>query len=314
MHERRIPFLGWLLLATAVAGLLIAFLGWHIYESHRFFGEIGSEFVRQTEAIARVRELRWKLTQAAHHVVLFGDGEDRRKAYDDAARRQETELDADLGLPAQAPERAGLGALVDRLHSLGAIETKAMDAAREGRHDEALDLLHSPEYTESTGLLCAQADAHSKSVHARLQERLRSHGESELVFFSVDVAVLLFAGGLWWQLGVRLRNWRALADSELGKRINAEVQLRQAQKMEALGQMAAGVGHDFKNLLSSIQGYADLASRAAERGQIDHASLKGIRAAAQQGAAVTGALLTFSHDNQPLREPLDSLSTPGRDR
>jgi signal transduction histidine kinase len=195
--------------------------------------------------------------------------------------------------------------LADLTRRLGAIEAQAMAAAREVRKDEALDLLHSAEYTESTRLLCAQADAHSKSVYDRLQGRLRSHGESELFFFSIDVAILLFAGGLWWQLGVRLRSWRALADSELGKRINAEVQLRQAQKMEALGQMAAGVGHDFKNLLSTIQGYADLASRAAERGQVDHASLKGIQAAAQQGAAVTGALLTFSHTSGPERQPVD---------
>ena len=231
MNERCIPFLGWFLLATAVAALLIAFLGWHINESHRFFGQIGTEFVRQTEAIARVRELRWELTQAAHHVVLFGDGEDRRKAYDDAARRLETELDADLGLPELSRGGAGFSLLARLARELGATEAKAMDAAREGRKEEALDRLHSPEYTQSTGLLCAQADAHSKSVHARLQGRLRSHGESELVFFSVDLAILLFAGGLWWQLGVRLRRWRTLADSELGKRITAEVRLRQARKM-----------------------------------------------------------------------------------
>ncbi len=180
-----------------------------------------------------------------------------------------------------------------------------MAAAQAGRKDEALDLLHSLEYTEDTRLLCAQADAHAKSVYDRLRGRLRSHGKSEIAFFSIDVAVLLFAGGLWWQLGVRLRRWRGLADSELGKRITAEVRLRQAQKMEALGQMAAGVGHDFKNVLSTIQGYADLAARAAERGQLDQASLKGIQAAAQQGAAVTGALLTFSHSAVPDRQPLD---------
>jgi signal transduction histidine kinase len=305
MHERRIPFLGWFLLATAVAALLIAFLGWHIYESHRFFGQIGTEFVRQTEAVARLRELRWELTQAAHHLVLFGDGEDRRAAYDDAQRRLEAELDADLGLPEQAPERASLAVLAGLSRGLGAIEAKAMAAAQEGRKDEALGLLHSLEYTEDTRLLCAQADAHAKSVYDRLQGRLRSHGESELGFFSIDVAVLLFAGGLWWQLGVRLRRWRGLADSELGKRIIAEVRLRQAQKMEALGQMAAGVGHDFMNVLSTIQGYADLAARAAERGRVDQASLKGIQAAAQQGAAVTGALLTFSHSAVPDRQPLD---------
>ena len=230
MQQRHVPFLRWLLLASAVAALLIAFLGWHIYESHRFFGQVGTEFVRQTETIAKVRKLRWELTQAAHHVVLFGDGEDRRRAYSDAKRRLEAELDAGVGSPEQAPDRASLAALADLSRGLGAIEVKAMDAAREDRTDAALRLLHSPEYTEGTRLLCARADAHSNAVYDRLQGRLRSHGEREIVFFSVDVAALVFAGALWWLLGMRLQRWRALADSELGKRITAEIQLRQAQK------------------------------------------------------------------------------------
>jgi len=305
MPERRIPYLHWFVLAVAVAALLIGFLGWHIYESHRFFGHIGNEFIRQTEAITQVRALRWELTQAAHHVVLFGAGEGRREAYDDAARRLDLELAANLGLPKEGLEAGGLAVLAELVRGLEAIEREAMAAAAAGRQDEALDLLHSPKYTEGVRMLCSEADAHAKSVYDRLKGRLRSHGESEIVFFSIDLAVLLFAGGLWWSLGVRLHKWRALADSELGKRIKAEVHLRQAQKMEALGQMAAGVGHDFKNLLSTIQGYADLASRAAERGEVDQASLKGIQAAAQQGAAVTGGLLTFSHNAGPEWRPVD---------
>jgi hypothetical protein len=231
MQQRHIPFPGWFLLATAVAVLLIAFLGWHVHESHRFFGHIATELVRKTETIARIRELRCELTQAAHHVVLFSDGEDRRRAYDDAQRRLEAELDAGVGLLEQAPDRASLAALAEASRELGAIEAKAMDAARNDRQDEALGLLHSAEYSESTGLLCAQTDAYSKSVHVRLQERLRSHGEREIVFFSVDVAVLTFAGALWWLLGMRLHRWRALADSELARRIRAEVKLRQVEKM-----------------------------------------------------------------------------------
>ena len=105
-----------------------------------------------------------------------------------------------------------------------------MDAAQEHRMDAALGLLHSPKYTQSTRLLCTRADAHSKAVYSRLEGRLQSHGESELVFFSVDVAILIFAGALWWILGMRLQRWRALADSETGRRILAELNLRQAQK------------------------------------------------------------------------------------
>ena len=305
MPERSIPYPGWFLLAVAAAALLFLLLGWHVYASNRFFTQIGSEFEQQTEAITAVRALRWELTQAAHHVVLFGATEERRKVYDDAARRLDAEFDAGLGLPEDAPERAGFTALANLARQLGTIERQAMDAALEKRPTEALDLLHSPEYAETTRVLCAQADAHAKSVYARLKERLQSHGQSEIAFFSVDIIVFLFAVGLWWLLGVRLQRWRELAEGEVSRRISAEEQLRQSQKMEALGRMAAGVGHDFKNVLSTILGYADLASRAAERGQTDRASLNGIQAAAQQGAAVTQALLTFSHNTGPEREAVD---------
>jgi hypothetical protein len=171
MQQRHLPFQRWLLLASAVAALLIAFLGWHIYESHRFFGQVGTDFVRQTETIARVRQLRWKLTQAAHHVVLFGDGEDRRRAYGHGKRRLEAELDAGVGLPQQVADRASLAVLAELSRELGAIEGEAMAAARDGRRDDALSLLHSPDYVEGTGVFCARADAHLKAVYERLEER-----------------------------------------------------------------------------------------------------------------------------------------------
>lgn len=299
MPPRLIPLSGWLLLAASAASLLILVLAWHIHESHRFFGEIGAEFARQTAAISKVRELRAELTQAAHHIVLFGPEEGHAAAYDEAAEQLSAEIGGGSWLAGDARE---LVALAERL---GATEHQAIAAASAGRQAEAMELLHSPEYMDQTRLLCAQADAENLAVSERLSAHLREHGRSELVFFGVDLTVLLFAGGLWWLLGVRMRKWRALAEAELARRVSTEEQLRQAQKMEALGQMAAGVGHDFKNVLGAILGYADLALRAADRDSVDRASLEGIRAAAEQGVGVTGALLTFSQKSGPEWAPVD---------
>jgi PAS domain S-box-containing protein len=73
-----------------------------------------------------------------------------------------------------------------------------------------------------------------------------------------------------------------------------EAQLRQAQKMEAIGQLAAGVAHDFNNLLTIIQGHASLhLDRHGDLPELD-GSLHQINGAAERAADLTRKLLTFS--------------------
>ena len=73
-----------------------------------------------------------------------------------------------------------------------------------------------------------------------------------------------------------------------------EAQLRQAQKMEAGGQMAGGLAHDFNNLLMIIGGYGELAAGQAESGSPVHESIEEIRKAAERAGSLTRQLLSFS--------------------
>ncbi|MFM2044799.1 MAG: hypothetical protein RLY86_3375 [Pseudomonadota bacterium] len=75
---------------------------------------------------------------------------------------------------------------------------------------------------------------------------------------------------------------------------NLEAQLLQSQKMDALGQMAGGVAHDFNNILSVIGGYASLAASLVERGSPVQSHLSKITAGVQRASALTRELLTFS--------------------
>ena len=73
-----------------------------------------------------------------------------------------------------------------------------------------------------------------------------------------------------------------------------ETQLRQSQKMEAIGQLAGGVAHDFNNILAAILCGADLVLEALGDDHPAAVELKEIDAAAQRAAGLTRQLLTFS--------------------
>ncbi|MCC6427665.1 MAG: response regulator [Phycisphaerales bacterium] len=80
-----------------------------------------------------------------------------------------------------------------------------------------------------------------------------------------------------------------------------QAELRHAQKLEIVGQLAGGIAHDFNNLITAIFGYLDIARRTLDNDHPAHTAIEGIREAAEQAAGVTRTLLTFTRKAAPER-------------
>lgn len=95
---------------------------------------------------------------------------------------------------------------------------------------------------------------------------------------------------------------RKQAESE---RDQLEMQLRQAQKMEAIGHLAGGIAHDFNNLLTPIMGYAEMAVASVPDNDPLAPRLAGIIAAAHKAKELTQQLLSFGRRQSIATEVID---------
>lgn len=104
----------------------------------------------------------------------------------------------------------------------------------------------------------------------------------------------------------RVRSFR-----DVTERRQLEAQLRQSQKMEAIGALAGGVAHDFNNLLTVIRGNADLLREAFDTTHEQSRDVQEITVAADRAATLVQQLLTFSRKQniQPVQLDLNDVVT-----
>jgi two-component system, cell cycle sensor histidine kinase and response regulator CckA len=143
---------------------------------------------------------------------------------------------------------------------------------------------------EEIGLFEAARDATPTS--ARASGRFR-HRKKDGTVIDVEIAHdSLEYGG---------RAARLVVVNDVTERKLLEAQLRQAQKMEAVGRLAGGIAHDFNNLLTVILSHASLAGQDAAAGTDLAEDLTEISAAGKRAAELTRQLLTFArrHVSEP---------------
>lgn len=133
--------------------------------------------------------------------------------------------------------------------------------------------------------------------------------------FGVGLIVTFLVTAYEWRRSIHTRKIETLAadlgdsytrlESEIAERRETEEQLRQSQKVEAIGQLTGGVAHDFNNLLTVILGNLEIAK---EKLPADSSALPNIQlslTAAIRGAALTERLLAFARRQVLKPEPLD---------
>jgi PAS domain S-box-containing protein len=97
----------------------------------------------------------------------------------------------------------------------------------------------------------------------------------------------------------------ARLQAEVVERARTDEALRQAQKMEAVGQLAGGLAHDFNNVLSVICGYAGLLAIEEDLSEESRGAVREIEAAADRAASLTRRLLAVSRKQMMQMEVLD---------
>jgi PAS domain S-box-containing protein len=153
----------------------------------------------------------------------------------------------------------------------------------------------------------------------RLDAALKDHIEGRTAYFEIDYRVRHADGGWRWLLS----RGRCLRDAEgrpyrfvgsasditdrkraEAERERLEAQLRQSQKMEAMGTLAGGIAHDFNNILGAILGYGELAQRGSPEGSRVRRHLDQVMHAGGRAKALVERILAFSRSALAEREPV----------
>ncbi len=139
------------------------------------------------------------------------------------------------------------------------------------------------------------------ALNAHLLEALRSGAPHRYVRGQGESTVEAMATPIPAEPGQRRR--LAVTARDITEQQNLEAQLRQAQKMEAVGQLTGGLAHDFNNLLGAITGSLELLGARAARGNTEESEryLNVALTACKRAAALTHRLLAFSR-----RQTLDA--------
>ena len=196
-----------------------------------------------------------------------------------------------------------------------------------GHNDAALGVVESDRGFQLMQQIRGQVTA-MQAAEDSLFEQRQSAAEQSGMLLQIGVAAALLLIGAVGILASRFtreaiaaltatRDRLEISNQQLLEQVSrreaAESQLRQAQKMEALGQLTGGIAHDFNNMLGVIMGAHDLALRRIQKGDFAiERFLNAAAVAAERAATLTQRLLAFARQQPLSPQPLDANKMIGQ--
>ncbi len=146
------------------------------------------------------------------------------------------------------------------------------------------------------------AHLHGSTAHFDVEYRLRHH-EGSWHWYRQHGIALRDANGRAYRMAGSMEDITDRKTAE-ADRDRLEKQLRQAQKLEAMGTLAGGIAHDFNNILAAILGYGDMAQREAPDGTALRRHIDATISAGMRAKSLVERILAFSRSGMGERVPV----------
>jgi signal transduction histidine kinase/CheY-like chemotaxis protein len=297
---------GFVLLAAAVAGTI-----WLTVRQQQSFEQVGHTLMAENQISGILSGIQ--NAETGQRGFLLTGRSEFLEPYDDAMAKLASDI-ATLGrtISDNPRQRALLRQLESAVHARADLLRVGIADFRRGQALPAKHFLDGKVLMDEIRTVVARMKAEEERLLDQRNAVVDRHA-AVLTAALLLSALLVVALGLFVlrsgqvRLGEVIASRNALAEvnarltEEAASRSAAESQVRQMQKVEAIGQLTGGIAHDFNNMLALVVGSLDLAQRRLGRGDQKKAvaCIENALEGAQRAAQLTARLLAFSRQ-QPL--------------
>jgi signal transduction histidine kinase len=314
------PFYWGLAVCTVLAAVITLGTFWLVFRA-----QDQDQWVRHSLAVRNELQLIQTLTlrtESAQRGYLVTGRDEYLAPFEPARAALNTALDQAAALVSDNPQqiqavnalRQSIAAKLDELQRTIALR-------KAGRADEALAVVNTDEGQRTMDTIGGQI-ASMQSTEDRLLAAREADASS--LAFSLQIgsvaAFLLICGVAFLAAYLAQRSVSAIHDAnarlslanqslveQISRREEVETQLRQAQKMEAVGQLTGGMAHDFNNMLGVIVGALDLMRRRLKTDEYDiRHYIDSAMKATERSAALIQRLLAFARQQPLAPEAVDA--------